>query len=87
MGTTKWKVCNRTPLLFLKRSLARELKVEQNKMHKKKSTLSLIDQHFSDLCTSHLDAHLEVSLDSDAELIISRKIEEEAEEDLCLIFK
>ena len=37
--------------------------------------------------TTNLDAHLELTLRSDAELIIERKIEEEVDDDLSLIFK
>lgn len=56
-------------------------------MTAKKYSLRLIEDSLGDLFGQHLDAHLEHALAGDAELIVSRKIEEEAEEDLGLIFK
>ncbi len=85
MGTTKWKaLALEAPLLFLKKPIFRENVVKGSGMDSKKNAVSIFeDESFH----SNLDAHLELTLRSDAELIIERKIEEEVDDDLSLIFK
>lgn len=86
--TTKWKFCLKTPLLFL-RKRDEELRGDQG-MERKINSLSkstLGEESFADIFDQHLDGRLELSLDNHAELIVSRKVKEEAEEDLGFIFK
>ncbi len=80
MGTTKVRVFTKTiqaPLLILNK---------ENKMDHK-SKIIKVSHHFDEQFNLDLDAHLELSLKLDADLIVERKIEEETEDDLSLIFK
>jgi len=87
MGTTKIKVFTKTiqaPLLILKRLDL--LLNKENKMDNKSKVIKIV-HHFDEQFNLDLDAHLELSLKLDADLIVERKLEEEVDDDLSLIFK
>ena len=87
MGTTKVKVFTKTiqaPLLILNR---RDLKSNKGNKMDNKSKIIKIAHHFDEQFNLDLDAQLELSLKLDADLIVERKLEEEVDDDLSLIFK
>ncbi len=87
MGTTKVKVFTKTiqaPLLILKTI---DLKLNKENKMDNKSKMNKIIHHFDEQFNLDLDAQLELSLKLDADLIVERKLEEEVDDDLSLIFK
>lgn len=87
MGTTKLRARAKSLLLFRKGTKLAPGAALMEIKGKLAQNHFIVDDLFREGLGQHLDAHLETSLDKNAELIVSRKIEEEAEDNLALILK